>query len=80
MWANYTSNEEGSVTADSVQALYDGFCDTKKYIASDVGIILHCAQLPQKLILIPAVILSARNEQLYRSGTAYLGYVGELYL
>ncbi len=32
MWANYTSNEEGSVTADSVQALYDGFCDTKKYI------------------------------------------------
>ena len=32
MWANYTSNEEGSVTADSVQALYDGFCDTKKYV------------------------------------------------
>lgn len=32
MWANYTSNEDGSVTADSVQALYDGFCDTKKYI------------------------------------------------
>ncbi|MDE7194318.1 MAG: N-acetylmuramoyl-L-alanine amidase, partial [Oscillospiraceae bacterium] len=32
MWANYTSNEEGSVTADSVQALYDGFCDTKGYV------------------------------------------------
>ncbi len=32
MWANHTSNEEGSVTADSVQALYDGFCDTKKYV------------------------------------------------
>ena len=32
MWANYTSNEEGSATADSVQALYDGFCDTKKYV------------------------------------------------
>lgn len=32
MWANYTSNDEGSVTADSVQALYDGFCDTKGYV------------------------------------------------
>lgn len=32
MWANSSSNAEGSATADSVQALYDGFCDTKKYI------------------------------------------------
>ena len=32
MWANYTSNEEGSVTADTVQALYDGFCDTREYL------------------------------------------------
>lgn len=32
MWANYTTNEEGSVTADTVQALYDGFCDTREYI------------------------------------------------
>lgn len=32
MWANYTSNEQGSVTADTVQALYDGFCDTKRYL------------------------------------------------
>lgn len=32
MWANSSSNPEGSATADSVQALYDGFCDTKKYI------------------------------------------------
>ncbi len=32
MWANYTSHEEGSVTADTVQALYDGFCDTRKYL------------------------------------------------
>ncbi len=32
MWANSTSNELGSPTADTVQALYDGFCDTKKYI------------------------------------------------
>lgn len=32
MWANYTSNEGGSVTADTVQALYDGFCDTREYL------------------------------------------------
>lgn len=32
MWANYTTREEGSVTADSVEALTDGFCDTKKYV------------------------------------------------
>ncbi len=32
MWANYTTNELGSVTADTVEALYDGFCDTKGYI------------------------------------------------
>lgn len=30
MWANSTT-EGGSETADTVQALYDGFCDTKKY-------------------------------------------------
>lgn len=34
MWANYTTTEGGSVTADPVQALYDGFCDTKGYIES----------------------------------------------
>lgn len=32
MWANKSSNEDGSVTADTVEALYDGFCDTKKYV------------------------------------------------
>lgn len=32
MWANSTSNPAGSQTADIVQALYDGHCDTKKYI------------------------------------------------
>lgn len=32
MWANSSSNEEGSRTADTVQALYDGFCDTREYI------------------------------------------------
>lgn len=32
MWANADSNPEGSDTSDSVQALYDGHCDTKKYI------------------------------------------------
>lgn len=32
MWANYTTREDGSVTADSTQALIDGFCDTKKYV------------------------------------------------
>ncbi len=31
MWANYTTREDGSITADSVEALTDGFCDTKKY-------------------------------------------------
>lgn len=31
-WANSDSNEAGSETSDSVQALYDGYCDTKKYI------------------------------------------------
>lgn len=35
MWANADSNEEGSDTADQVQSLYDGHCDTKKYIESD---------------------------------------------
>lgn len=34
MWANKSSNEEGSATADTVEALYDGFCDTKKYVES----------------------------------------------
>lgn len=32
MWANKSDNEEGSDTNDTVQALYDGFCDTKKYV------------------------------------------------
>lgn len=32
MWANSDSNEEGSETSDPVQALYDGFSDTKKYV------------------------------------------------
>ncbi len=32
MWANKSNNEEGSDTADTVEALYDGFCDTKKYV------------------------------------------------
>lgn len=34
MWANKSGNEEGSDTADTVEALYDGFCDTKKYVES----------------------------------------------
>lgn len=34
MWANSSSNEAGSNTEDSVQALYDGHCDTKKYLES----------------------------------------------
>lgn len=33
MWANSSSNEEGSETNDPVQALYDGFSDTRKFIA-----------------------------------------------
>lgn len=32
MWANSSSHEEGSPTADSVQAYFDGFSDTKKYV------------------------------------------------
>lgn len=32
VWANSDSNAAGSETSDSVQALYDGHCDTKKYI------------------------------------------------
>lgn len=32
MWANASSNPDGSDTSDSVQALYDGYCDTKKYV------------------------------------------------
>lgn len=32
MWANASSNEAGSDTEDTRQALYDGYCDTKKYI------------------------------------------------
>lgn len=34
MWANKSSNEDGSDTLDTVEALYDGFCDTKKYVES----------------------------------------------
>lgn len=33
MWANSSSNEAGSDTADPVQALYDGFSDTRKYVS-----------------------------------------------
>lgn len=32
MWANSDSNPDGSETADKIQALYDGHCDTKKYV------------------------------------------------
>lgn len=32
MWANKSDNTEGSDTSDTIQALYDGFCDTKKYV------------------------------------------------
>ncbi len=32
MWANSSDNEEGSATSDAVQALYDGFCDTREYL------------------------------------------------
>ncbi len=32
MWANQSVNELGSPTEDTVQALYDGFSDTKKYV------------------------------------------------
>lgn len=35
MWANSDSNEEGSDTADQIQSLYDGHCDTKGYIEDD---------------------------------------------
>ena len=35
MWANLDSNPEGSDTNDDVQALYDGHCDTKKYLESN---------------------------------------------
>ncbi len=35
MWANADSNEEGSDTADEIQSLYDGHCDTKAYIEDD---------------------------------------------
>lgn len=35
MWANASSNENGSATEDTVQALYDGFSDTKRYIEKD---------------------------------------------
>ena len=32
MWANSSSNPDGSETADTVQALYDGYSDTKSFI------------------------------------------------
>ncbi len=32
MWANSDVNPEGSPTQDTVQAMYDGFSDTKKYV------------------------------------------------
>lgn len=33
MWANASSKEGGSDTADVVQALFDGHCDTKEYLS-----------------------------------------------
>lgn len=35
MWANSDGNPEGSETADEIQSLYDGHCDTKKYIENN---------------------------------------------
>lgn len=35
MWANASSKEGGSDTADTVQAYFDGFADTKKYVEKD---------------------------------------------
>ncbi|MBQ9948333.1 MAG: N-acetylmuramoyl-L-alanine amidase, partial [Oscillospiraceae bacterium] len=32
MWANSSSHADGSYTVDSVQAYFDGFSDTKKYV------------------------------------------------
>ena len=32
MWANSENNPDGSETSDDIEALYDGHCDTKKYI------------------------------------------------
>ncbi len=32
MWANSSSNKLGSETNDNVQAMYDGHCNTKKYV------------------------------------------------
>lgn len=37
MWANKSQNEEGSSTNDTATALYDGNCDTKKYIESGLA-------------------------------------------
>ena len=34
MWANSSADETGSATEDPVQALYDGYSDTKEYIGS----------------------------------------------
>ncbi|MCH5204481.1 MAG: N-acetylmuramoyl-L-alanine amidase [Oscillospiraceae bacterium] len=34
MWANKSQNEDGSSTNDTITALYDGNCNTKKYIES----------------------------------------------
>lgn len=35
MWANSSSNPDGSETSDTVQALYDGYTDTKSFIESN---------------------------------------------
>ncbi|MDR1754691.1 MAG: N-acetylmuramoyl-L-alanine amidase [Eubacterium sp.] len=32
VWANNSDNKQGSSTGDKIQALYDGFSDTKKYV------------------------------------------------
>lgn len=34
MWANADSNEDGSETNDEVQAFYDGYADTKKFLTA----------------------------------------------
>lgn len=37
MWANYTQKDDGSITADTTTAFFDGNCDTKKYVESGLA-------------------------------------------
>lgn len=37
MWANASAKEGGSDTADTKQAYFDGFCDTKSYVESGLA-------------------------------------------